>query len=108
MNDLFAPGPAGLIQFFELGRRQQHAMPDRREHCHESHHDIDTGLFLQPETSIGNSGQGIEVQGECPAVSLKVGAGLSHKSPFLIEFNPPHRLTAAVSISNRSSTRPSV
>ena len=54
---------------------QQDAMPDRREGDHEKHHDIDAGLVLQPEAGVGDPWLGIDVQGECPAVSLEGETG---------------------------------
>ena len=83
-------------------------MPHRRENGHKKHHHIDTRLVLQPEASISDPWPGVDVKGECPAVSLEVEPGLFHESAFLIEFSPPQRLTAVVSISNKSSTRPKV
>ena len=84
-------------------------MSDGRKCDDKKHHHIDARLILQFEAGIGYSRPGVKFKSECPALSLKVGPRRRiHESPFLIEFSPPQRLTAVVSISNKSSTRPSV
>jgi len=83
-------------------------MPNRNVGDHEKHHDIDARVVLQLEAGLRDPGPGVDAKGECPAVSLEVEPGLFHESAFLIEFSPPQRLTAVVSISNKSSTRPKV
>ena len=91
---------ASLIQLADFGRRQHNAKLGGGESDHKQHHDVDAGLVLQAQTGVGDGGPGVDVKGEGPARRFQFGGGRLHESPFLIECNPPQRLTALVSMSN--------